>query len=755
MITYIGNFFLALAVSSSLLQFSIPILKKALKLKNYENVSEIMTRFHFLFISISFSILIWAFVVSDFSFLTVWNNSHTAKPLLYKITGTWGNHEGSMLLWCWVMALYGFLITQNYQFLTKELKENTLMFQGLLCFGFGLYLFFASNPLLINEINAIEGKGLNPLLQDPGLAFHPPFLYLGYVGLSIVWSFALAGILEKKIDKSWGSYVRPWVVISWVFLTIGITLGSWWAYYELGWGGYWFWDPVENASLIPWLIATALLHTTIAVEKKGILINWCILLAIMAFGLSVIGTFIVRSGLITSVHAFANDPLRGVFILGLLSLYTILSFSMYAFRIKKEREEIYLKFLSKETFFIFNNLLLSVVALTVFIGTIYPLILEVLSNERISVGPPFYVITVIPTALLIAFLAALGPLLAWDTNSSKTLLKRIILPSVLTIVLVIAIYNYFLSLTVLSVLGILIGIWLLSSSLQNIFKFKLFGFKNWATFLGHSGFALLILGVSFSSSLQNEYEGTLKVGSSIDFKDYKVEFLSVKEFKGKNYISSIGKFNISKQDLNYILEPEKRYYPAENSLTTEASIISKNLSQLYMVLGEKINDKTWVIRIWHKPFILLIWLGGIVIASGGLLSLSSVFLRKQIIKSFIILAFTLPFIGLFAKESNPEIEERIHRINLQIRCMVCQTQTIDDSDSQLAKDLRAIVRQKVIEGKTEEEIFTFFRNRYGDYILMKPPLQQNTIILWLTPFLGLLFGLLIIYRFLFYKRIGR
>ncbi|MEE3294636.1 MAG: cytochrome c biogenesis protein CcsA, partial [Pseudomonadota bacterium] len=241
MIAYIGNFFLALAVSSSLLQFSIPMLKKALKLKNYENVSEIMTRFHFLFISISFSILIWAFVVSDFSFLTVWNNSHTAKPLLYKITGTWGNHEGSMLLWCWVMALYGFLITQNYQFLNKELKENTLMFQGLLCFGFGLYLFFASNPLLVNEINTIEGKGLNPLLQDPGLAFHPPFLYLGYVGLSIVWSFALAGILEKKIDKSWGSYVRPWVVISWVFLTIGITLGSWWAYYELGWGGYWFW----------------------------------------------------------------------------------------------------------------------------------------------------------------------------------------------------------------------------------------------------------------------------------------------------------------------------------------------------------------------------------------------------------------------------------------------------------------------------------------------------------------------------------
>ncbi len=755
MIAHIGNFFLALAVSSSLLQFSIPMLKKALKLKNYENISAIMTRFHFLFISISFSILIWAFVVSDFSFLTVWNNSHTAKPLLYKITGTWGNHEGSMLLWCWVMALYGFLITPNYQLLSKELKENTLMFQGLLCFGFGLYLFFASNPLLVNEINTIEGKGLNPLLQDPGLAFHPPFLYLGYVGLSIVWSFALAGILEKKIDKNWGSYVRPWVVISWVFLTIGITLGSWWAYYELGWGGYWFWDPVENASLIPWLIATALLHTTIAVEKKGVLINWCILLAIMAFGLSVIGTFIVRSGLITSVHAFANDPLRGVFILGLLSLYTILSFSMYAFRIKKEREEIHLKILSKETFFIFNNLLLSVLALTVFVGTIYPLILEVLSNERISVGPPFFVITVIPIALLIAFLAALGPLLAWDKNSSKTLLKRIILPSVLTIVLVIIIYKNFLSLTALSVLGILIGIWLLSSSIQNIFQFRLFGFKNWATFLGHSGFALLILGISFSSSLQNEYEGTLKVGSSIQFKDYKVEFLSVKEFNGKNYISSIGKFNISKQDLNYILEPEKRYYPAENSLTTEASIISKNFSQIYMVIGEKINDETWVIRIWHKPFILLIWIGGIVIASGGFLSLSSVFLKKQIIRSFIILAFTLPFIGLFAKEFNPEIEERIHRINLQIRCMVCQTQTIDDSDAQLAKDLRAIVRQKVIEGETEEEIFTFFRNRYGDYILMKPPLQQNTIILWLTPFLGLLFGFLIIYRFLFYKRIGR
>ena len=292
----------------------------------------------FFLLSVSFFILILSYINSDFSLFNVWSNSHTSKPLIYKISGSWGNHEGSMLLWCWVMSLYGFLVSLNIQKISQSFKIRILMFQGILCFGFVLFLFFGSNPFLILDPAPIEGVGLNPLLQDPGLAFHPPFLYLGYVGLSIVWSFALAGLFNKKFDREWAKVTRPWVLISWIFLTIGITLGSFWAYYELGWGGFWFWDPVENASLIPWIITTALFHSILVMEKRGSLANWCILLSIIAFAMSMVGTFIVRSGLITSVHAFATDPNRGIFILTLISIYIVASLSIFALKpIKAER----------------------------------------------------------------------------------------------------------------------------------------------------------------------------------------------------------------------------------------------------------------------------------------------------------------------------------------------------------------------------------------------------------------------------------
>ena len=739
MLSQLGNFFIALGLSASFIQLFTVILNKGYF--KYALIISYMAVIHFLSISLAFLILIYGFIISDFTIQNVLENSHSLKPMIYKISGSWGSHEGSMLLWCWVMAFYGFLITINKQSLKKETKSLILLFQGFLSFGFVFYLYFLSNPLESSNILVEEGYGLNPLLQDPGLAFHPPFLYLGYVGLSIVWSFALAGLIRNTINKEWARNIRIWALTSWVFLTIGISLGSWWAYYELGWGGYWFWDPVENVSLIPWIIATALIHNLLALEKKEILINWSVLLSLLGFILSIIGTFIVRSGLITSVHAFASDPTRGIFIILLLFLVTLLSLSIYAKNYIKKQPNVELNFFSKETFLIINNLLLSVIAFTVFLGTIYPLIVETINNNRISVGPPFYNITVIPFAILLAFFSALGPILAWNQNSIKQLLRNISIPLGLTLIITIAIFFMFENLSLIIFIGLFSGIWLFLNSLNNLTHIRFQGLNNWASFFAHSGFAILILGVSISSSLQKEYEGKLDINNQINFSGYILKFESFNEEIVENYITTKGKFKLSRNDNEFFLYPEKRFYPIEQSQTTEAAIISSNLSQFYLVLGEQINDKSWVIRIWYKPMIMLIWIGGLFMGIGGLLSLVkriNIKPAKQI--SFFIMLMFLSG-NIFADNKIQSNEDRVTDISLQIRCMVCQSQTIDDSDAPLAKDLKQLVRKMVYEGKSNDEIFDFLRSKYGDYILMKPRFNLSNILLWFGPFFIFILGI--------------
>ena len=739
MLSQLGNFFIALGLSASFIQLFTVILNKGYF--KYALIISYMAVIHFLSISLAFLILIYGFIISDFTIQNVLENSHSLKPMIYKISGSWGSHEGSMLLWCWVMAFYGFLITINKQSLKKETKSLILLFQGFLSFGFVFYLYFLSNPLESSNILSEEGYGLNPLLQDPGLAFHPPFLYLGYVGLSIVWSFALSGLIRNTINKEWARNIRIWALTSWVFLTIGISLGSWWAYYELGWGGYWFWDPVENVSLIPWIIATALIHNLLALEKKEILINWSVLLSLLGFILSIIGTFIVRSGLITSVHAFASDPTRGIFIILLLFLVTLLSLSIYAKNYIKKQPNVELNFFSKETFLIINNLLLSVIAFTVFLGTIYPLIVETINNNRISVGPPFYNITVIPFAILLAFFSALGPILAWNQNSIKQLLRNISIPLGLTLIITIAIFFMFENLSLIIFIGLFSGIWLFLNSLNNLTHIRFQGLNNWASFFAHSGFAILILGVSISSSHQNEYEGKLDINNQINFSGYILKFESFNEEIVENYITTKGKFKLSRNDNEFFLYPEKRFYPIEQSQTTEAAIISSNLSQFYLVLGEQINDKSWVIRIWYKPMIMLIWIGGLFMGIGGLLSLVkriNIKPAKQI--SFFIMLMFLSG-NLFADNKIQSNEDRVTDISLQIRCMVCQSQTIDDSDAPLAKDLKQLVRKMVYEGKSNDEIFDFLRSKYGDYILMKPRFNLSNILLWFGPFFIFIIGI--------------
>ena len=739
MLSQLGNFFIALGLSASFIQLFTVILNKGYF--KYALIISYMAVIHFLSISLAFLILIYGFIISDFTIQNVLENSHSLKPMIYKISGSWGSHEGSMLLWCWVMAFYGFLITINKQSLKKETKSLILLFQGFLSFGFVFYLYFLSNPLESSNILSEEGYGLNPLLQDPGLAFHPPFLYLGYVGLSIVWSFALAGLIRNTINKEWARNIRIWALTSWVFLTIGISLGSWWAYYELGWGGYWFWDPVENVSLIPWIIATALIHNLLALEKKEILINWSVLLSLLGFILSIIGTFIVRSGLITSVHAFASDPTRGIFIILLLFLVTLLSLSIYAKNYIKKQPNVELNFFSKETFLIINNLLLSVIAFTVFLGTIYPLIVETINNNRISVGPPFYNITVIPFAILLAFFSALGPILAWNQNSIKQLLRNISIPLGLTLIITIAIFFIFKNLSLIIFIGLFSGIWLFLNSLNNLTHIRFQGLNNWASFFAHSGFAILILGVSISSSHQNEYEGKLDINNQINFSGYILKFESFNEEIVENYITTKGKFKLSRNDNEFFLYPEKRFYPIEQSQTTEAAIISSNLSQFYLVLGEQINDKSWVIRIWYKPMIMLIWIGGLFMGIGGLLSL----VKRIKIKSAKQISFFIMLIflsgNLFADNKIQNNEDRVTDISLQIRCMVCQSQTIDDSDAPLAKDLKQLVRKMVYEGKSNDEIFDFLRSKYGDYILMKPRFNLSNILLWFGPFFIFIIGI--------------
>ena len=746
-----ANFSVLIVAILSLMQFFIPLFGKIFSLKTLNYTISFISISCFALLSISFLTLIFAYINSDFSLLNVWSNSHTSKPLIYKISGSWGNHEGSMLLWCWVMSLYGFFVAINFQKISSDFKTKILMFQGILSFGFIIFLKFKSNPFEKLFPVPEEGIGLNPLLQDPGLAFHPPFLYLGYVGLSIVWSFALAGLFNDSFDRNWATKTKPWVILSWIFLSIGITLGSYWAYYELGWGGFWFWDPVENASLIPWIVATALMHSIIVMEKRGILINWCILLSILGFALSMVGTFIVRSGLLTSVHAFANDPDRGLFILSLITIYITVSLFIFAIKPIKTNQLSQYNFLSKDFFLIINNLLLIVSALTIFVGTIYPMILEIFSGERISVGTPFYTITVIPIIFLFSVLAPMAIFLPWGKLKVNFEYLKIFLLLAVSSLFTWIFYIYFDVQNIFSNLGVFVSFWIILASLYVlIIKNKKLSFSS---FFGHLGLGILILGCSISISSQKQYEGPLSFNENIVIGDFKVKFLDVEDGTGPNYINSTGSFSLEKSGRIINLTAEKRFYPVEKSITTEAGIYSKYFSHIYIILGEKINSDEWMVRIWFKPLVSLIWIGALITAFGGILSLfKKINLRMNFKYLFLLIIFLFSFpinlnSNVIDNDEVEQIENRIKSINQNIRCLVCESQTIDESNSPLAKDLRSIVRSKVLNNETDESIYNYFRERYGDYIIMKPPFKNSTFFLWIAPFIFLSIGFVLILKY--------
>ena len=577
------------------------------------------TFLQFILVFLSFLCLIFSFVFSDFSNETVFNNSHTTKPLFYKISGTWGNHEGSLLLWLLVLTLFIFLFLIKTKKQPIKYKILTLLFQQIIIIGFFIFLIQTSNPFNYIYPTPEEGLGLNPILQDPALAIHPPILYLGYVGSSIIFSSALSATCLNIVSKKWASHIKKWVLISWIFLTLGILLGSIWAYYELGWGGFWFWDPVENVSLMPWLALTTLLHCILVLEKKQILTSWVIILSISTFTLSMCGTFLVRSGILNSVHTFANDPGRGLFILiFLFSLILISLFVFFFFHKSTQNELNNFSWLSKETSIIINNWFMMYFLSVVLIGTVYPIFLDVLSSEKISVGPPFYHKLIVPFLIPFLLAMAIGPKLKWVKSNLDDKFSMILL-------LIISVLISFFILKIFEA-NFLINTILISSATYLFFitfrDFFIKKFNNISQNIAHFGFSLLILSILFNSLFSSEIITNLKVGETFEDSNTKIFFKSIEQKEKKNFKSIIGNFNIeNSKGIIENLSPELRIYNQPNIVTSEADIKTSMMSDKFIVINVVQNQDYFNVRYQVKPFMLWIWLSVLLISFGGLLSL--------------------------------------------------------------------------------------------------------------------------------------
>ena len=575
-----------------------------------------------IFSFIAFFSLMYGYFVSDFTILNVFKNSHSSKPLIYKVAATWGNHEGSMLLWILVLSIFNFLIfklcnKQNLNYIYK-----TLQIQGFIIFGFMLFTILTSNPFQKVESFQSEGLGFNPILQDPALAIHPPSLYIGYVGFSAAFSLAIATLISqtKIANVPWHQYIKIFVMIAWTFLTIGIALGSIWAYYELGWGGWWFWDPVENASFMPWLLGTALIHSLMIVEKTKSLQIWVLLLSILTFLLSVVGTFLVRSGILTSVHTFALDPSRGVYILTFMAILGGYAFILFFKKSKYFFSEKYFVFLSKEGSILFNNFLMVVVCATVFLGTIYPLIIEAISDNKISVGEPYFNKTIIPITIPAILLMGIAPIFSWKKDTLKRII-RISSPKIIAAVILTLSFLYFYKfINFMGIIGIFLAFWIISNNFLNLI-FKAKGYAK-ETVLAHFGVGLLILGIAGSSVWQEEKVARMNVKDKMTIKNYTIIFDEINEIKGQNYVAIQGNFLVNnKKNKITNLKPEKRLYPVTNIVTTEAAIHTSLARDLYIVLGDGNSSDGWVIRFYINPLVVWIWIGVMFMFVGGLFSI--------------------------------------------------------------------------------------------------------------------------------------
>jgi cytochrome c-type biogenesis protein CcmF len=570
---------------------------------------------------VAFAMLLLVFARSDMSVALVFENSHSAKPFIYKMAGTWGNHEGSMLLWVTILAVAGAFLAM----LSRRTSERTLIAalgaQAALALGFYAFLLIASNPFARLDPAPLEGRGLNPLLQDPGLAFHPPTLYLGYVGLSIAFSLAVGALLTGEVDSRLARAMRPWVLAAWILLTLGITAGSYWAYYELGWGGYWFWDPVENASLMPWLAATALLHSINVLAARGALKAWTMMLAVIAFSMSMVGTFLVRSGVLTSVHAFAIDPERGTFLLVLLAIYVGAAFTLFALRGATLKEGAPFELVSRETGLVTNNLLLTVVLGIVFLGTLYPLFVEAISGEKLSVGAPYFNVVAGPLALLLAVLVGLGPLLSWR-RQPRPVLRRLTIPALLGVTALGMTIILAPGIGILPRLGLGVAAYLASASIlplvgRDPFRAPL---STWGMAVAHFGIAVALAGMAANAAFTSETLAVIKPGQTLTVGPWLVQLQGVTPTAGKNWTAIEGELRATRGEGVVALQPQTRYFSDPPTATNEAAIDTFWNGQLYTVIGKPDETGGWQIRLWWKPFVTLIWAGGAIIALGGALA---------------------------------------------------------------------------------------------------------------------------------------
>jgi len=627
MVPSLGNFALWLSLCFAILQFII----------SYKKIGHFRSKLNtvavnglLLCVLISFFSLMYSYVVSDFSVMNVFQNSHTTKPLMYKVSAVWGNHEGSMLLWMLVLTIFNYFIfklynQKNFIFISKALET-----QAFIIVGFLLFTLLTSNPFERILPAQPNGLGFNPILQDPALAIHPPLLYIGYVGFSATFSLSIATLnLRNNETIPWYIYMKPFVIAAWTFLTIGIAFGSMWAYYELGWGGWWFWDPVENASFMPWLLGTALLHSLIIVEKKKSLQSWVLLLSILAFLLSVVGTFLVRSGILTSVHTFALDPSRGIYILAFTALLGGYSLILFGVKSKKYLKNNYFSFLSKEGSILINNILMVIVCATVFLGTIYPLLVEAFTNNKISVGEPYYNSTVVPIMIPAILVMGIGPILSWGREDKSKTFKKIFPSILLTVVITVFIFSFYQSYNLIGIVGILLAFWIISNNLIILFQ-KIANRSN-GMIIAHLGIGLLILGITGSSVWQEEKITRMKINNEVKIKKYNIIFKEINEIRGPNYVALQGNFLVSNEKKNIIakLKPENRFYPITSNFTTEASIHTNLFRDLYIVLGEGNLNDGWVVRIYYNPLVIWIWIGALTIFLGGIVSMSNNFKKLK------------------------------------------------------------------------------------------------------------------------------
>ena len=639
MIAEAGHFALVLALFIAVIQSVVPMIGAHRGNETWMAMDKPTAYSQVLLIAFSFGCLTYSHVVSDFSVLNVYQNSHSAKPMLYKVAGVWGNHEGSLLLWVLILAIFGSAVALFGNNLPPTLRARVLGVQAMIAVGFYLFMLLTSNPFERMLPAALDGRDLNPLLQDPGLAFHPPFLYLGYVGFSMAFSFAIAALIEGRVDAAWARWVRPWTLAAWAFLTVGIALGSWWAYYELGWGGWWFWDPVENASFLPWLAGTALLHSAIVVEKRDTMKAWTIFLAILAFSLSLLGTFLVRSGVLTSVHSFATDPERGVFILILLLIVIGGSLALFAVRGPALRSTGVFKPISREGGLLLNNLVMSTGAAVVLLGTLYPLFLDAIGGGKVSVGPPFFNAVFIPLMIPMLVAMAVGPMLSWKRADLGAISKRMRVAFLLSIVASAAAWSYGSDADVFAIIGIGIAVWLFIGTLVELGeRIRLFKVPigeslrrlfrqpraSWGMTLAHAGLAIAIAGMAGAGGWKVESIQVMKPGQTVTVAGYDFTFKGAETGQGPNYTIIRGVFDVSKDgEVVADLHPEKRDYPVRQMPTTEAAIHTMFSGDLYAVIGDQEGtDGGFVTRIYFNPLVVWMWIGSLIMVLGSAVSIS-------------------------------------------------------------------------------------------------------------------------------------